>query len=183
MKVLSRGEAISPNRDELPEIARRNVRYADPASWVVATAVARTIKGCAIDIGTIKDETGLISISATGPSETMLAVSQATKDGYSSALRFPAASPSTVAGVSCVAFGLKGPTLNLTMQCAEGVTVSLHLIEYWLQHRGVPNVFLATSCEAAQFGVRARCALFGLPSTAFDSPVYSVDDTALWLSL
>jgi len=78
---------------------------------------------------------GIITISDQGPGQSMAKMPADGRQDFPLRLHYAAAGPWTLAGVSCIAFGLRGPTLNLTMEPRDGVPVALGLCAGWLARR------------------------------------------------
>jgi hypothetical protein len=160
--IAGSGEADAPQMELFSSIARSTVRYADPAAWITATAVSRAFKAAANAQNVSSHQIGLIVISDVGPGETMQNVAQAAVEGFSSPLRYPAANPGSLVGVSCIAFGFRGPTLNLTTPPADAVAVSLKIAAGWLARNVVQRVVVATYLSSSK-GALARAALLAPP--------------------
>jgi hypothetical protein len=142
--VVGSGEANSHQPDLFEARTRATVRYADPAAWITAAAVARAIAEVRDLLAVSQHEVGMIAVSDQGPAHTMAEVNIATATGFSSPLRYAAASPGSLAGVTCIAFGFRGPTLNLTMDPNHGVPLALTLCSAWLSRRVARFMVLAT---------------------------------------
>ena len=133
LTVAGSGEAGSSQRDLFDARVRATVRYADPAAWTTATAVANALAGAGELLARWRHEIGIIAISDQGPGGTMAEVLAEGTKGFSQPMHYAAASPGTLVGVSCIAFGLRGPTMNLTMIPQEGIPVALTLCAGWLE--------------------------------------------------
>jgi len=156
--VVSRGEAEDERRDAIDARVRTTIRYADPAAWITATAAAATLAPVRDVIATSRHGVGVLTVSQDGPAETMAVVGQAAAEGISSPLRYPAANPGSLAGVLCIAFGLRGPALNLTMPPGHAVPVAIQAASGWLERQVMPLLLVAACSRVAQ-GHRARCLL------------------------
>lgn len=142
--VIGSGEATAVQPELFEARTRSTVRYADPAAWITAAAVARAIAEVRDLLAVSQHEVGVIAVSDQGPAHTMAEVNAATATGFSSPLRYAAASPGSLVGVTCIAFGFRGPTLNLTMNPDNGVPVALTLCSAWLTRRVAGYMVLAT---------------------------------------
>jgi hypothetical protein len=151
--AIGRGEASRPWRERFAKETLNLIRYADPAAWVVATAVAAAVDEAATAVAAA----GVITVGERGPIEAMDFVARAAVEGFASPLRFVAAGPGTLAGVACIALGFRGPTLNLTRPLAEAVPVALFLTERWLARKVVPLVALAVCTHLPPDQPTARC--------------------------
>jgi hypothetical protein len=161
LSILARGEADELERELFEKRALATVRYADPAAWTVATATARAFAAARSEVTAAGDAIGVLVTSARGPVETIAAVAQAAREGFSSPLRYPASNPGSLAGVTCIALGLRGPTLMLTMPPAEGAPLGLLLGGRWIERGDVPIVVVATCRERSPGKHTARCLLLG----------------------
>jgi hypothetical protein len=151
--VAGRGEAHERQRDRFRDSpALAAIRYADPAAWVTATAVALAIEAVGERVAAEHDRTGVIAVSDTGPVEAMAAMCEASRAGSSSPIRFPASNAGSLAGLTSIAFSLRGPTLMLTLPPDRGVPVALLLADAWLQ-RGVVSFVAVAACRVE--GARA----------------------------
>ena len=146
--VAGSGEARSPCPELFEARTRATVRYADPAAWITAAAVAHALSNVRDRLAASLHEVGLVVVSDQGPTSTMADVNAATSTGFSSPLRYAASSPGSLAGVACIAFGFRGPTLNFTMLPDEGVPVALQLCSGWLT-RGVARYMVLATFRAA----------------------------------
>lgn len=172
LSVRHRGEAGPGKRADFEAIARERpatvrglpalaaIRYADPASWSVATAVARAVDA-SDPVHAAHDRTGVVVVSAEGPVEAMAAMCEASRSGSSSPIRYPASNAGSLAGLTSIAFGFRGPTLMLTLPPARGVPVALLLAEAWLRRGVVSFVVVAASSPRL-----SRCLLTAAEDTA-----------------
>jgi hypothetical protein len=104
---------------------------------------------------------GVVVVSSHGPLETLRKVADDARAGFGSPLRYPASNPGSVAGVSCILFGLQGPTLNLLMKPAEGVPAGLLISSRWLDRGAAAYMVLAACARDAAGQYLARCLLLG----------------------
>lgn len=179
--VTGSGEADSYQRDLFEARVRATVRYADPAAWITATAVAKALAGAAGLLADWRQEIGMIAISDQGPGGTMAEVQAVAATGFSSPLHYAASGPWTLVGVSCIAFGLRGPTINLTMDPRDGLPVALTLCAGWLKRKAARLMVVAT-CRAgnpaAMISHAVLLAPAGLPSVG--APL--TESVISWLS-
>jgi hypothetical protein len=179
--VLAHGEATQAQRDLFDPRAVATVRYADPAAWTTATAMARALAQAGEPVRAALDRVGVLVITAHGPAEATAAVAQAARDGFSSPLRYPAANPGSLVGVTSILFGLRGPTLLLTVPPARGVPVAFLLAARWLRHHQLPLMALGVCAPAPPEGYLARCLILSpLASEAGMLPLDYERETA-WL--
>jgi hypothetical protein len=168
--VAGTGEADSYRRDLFEARVRATVRYADPAAWITAAAVANALAGAQELLAGSRHEIGMIAISDQGPGATMAEVLAAAATGFSSPLHYAASGPWTLVGVSCIAFGLRGPTINLTMDPLDGLPVALALCAGWLQRKAARLMVLATCRAGAPAAIVSRAVLLappGFPGSGF----------------
>ena len=157
MKVLGKGSAESSKRADFEKVAKVNaalgaIRYADPASFTVATAVAQALQSAGLPDPS--HDVAMMTISPDGPVEAMAWMTQAGREGTSSPIRFPASNAGSLVGMPSIAFGFRGPTMMFTLPPARVVPVALVLAQ--AQLKVVPHVVIAT-CVAA----RSRCVVLG----------------------
>lgn len=192
--VAGRGEAIDGKRAQFDAAARSPgtraeaeaalgaIRYADPASWTTALAVARAIAAQRDAVLAAHDRVGVIVISAEGPVEAMAAMCEASKEGSSSPIRFPASNAGSLAGITSIGFTFRGPTLMITLPADRGVPVGLLLAGAWLG-RGVVDFVVLAACGRREGKPAARCLLLagaGGPGAPLDRD--DRDAGAAWIA-
>lgn len=176
--VVGRGEATEGKRDRFDSAALAAIRYADPAAWITANAVANAIDPIRDAILAAREEVGIVVNCAEGPVEAIAAMTEASRGGFSSPIRFPASNPGSLGGLSSIAFGLRGPTMVLTMPAARGVPVALLLADAWLR-RGVASFAVVASAGGLP---ATRCLVLAPPGAAIaGSPLDREADLA-WLA-
>jgi hypothetical protein len=175
------GEADSYQRDLFEARVRATVRYADPAAWMTATAVALALAGAGDLLAEWRHEIGIIAISDLGPAESMTRVQADATTGFSSPLHYAASSPGTLAGVSCIAFGLRGPTMNLTMAPQEGIPVALTLCAGWLGRKTARLMLVATCRGNGSIPVLSRAVLLAPPGL-LQSGTLLTESAISWLA-
>jgi hypothetical protein len=148
--VLGSGQASASDPNLFDPRARATVRYADPAAWITAAAGSRALAAAATGAELSPHDIGFISISDHGTADTMAVVAKAATEGFSSPLRYPAASPGSLAGVPCILFGFRGPTLNFTMTPDQAVPLALRIADAWMNRRVARQVMIATLTTAAE---------------------------------
>lgn len=171
------GPAVGPRATAQAALAA--IRYADPASWTTATAVAQAVAAQREAVLGAHDRVAVVVTSADGPVEAMAAMREATLGGSSSPIRFPASNAGSLAGLAGIGFGFRGPTMMLTLPPARGVPVGLLLADAWLG-RGVTAYVVLASCRwAAGARPSARCLLL---ASAGPGEVLERARDAAWLS-
>lgn len=190
--VAGRGEAIDAKRAQFDAIARvpgqradaeaalAAIRYADPASWTTATAVAHAVAAQRDAVLAAHDRVGVIVTSAEGPVEAMAAMCEASKSGSSSPIRFPASNAGSLAGLTSIAFTFRGPTIMLTLPADRGVPAGLLLAEAWLG-RGMADFIVLAACGRRDEKPAARCLLLAA-SNQHGAPIDRDADLA-WLTI
>jgi hypothetical protein len=159
LTVVAQADAEEVQQNLFVPPVRAAVRYADPFAWLAATALARALAHVNNWTPHVQHATGLIAVSEQAPADAICAIAQAATEGFSSPLRYPAANPGSFAGVSCIAHGLRGPTMNLTMPPHLGVPVALRLANSWLIRQGL-LMAAVTTCGQIESGKNfARCLL------------------------
>jgi hypothetical protein len=179
--VAASGEADSYRPDLFEAKTRATVRFADPAAWTAATAVAVALAGAGDLLAEWRHQIGMIAISDQGPAAAMAKVQADGTTGFSSPLHYAASSPGTLVGVSAIAFGLRGPTMNLTMAPLNGVPVALILCAGWLERKAARFMVVAThrTCNSGAMASRAvLVAPAGFPGSG--KPMTQSD--AAWLA-
>ncbi|PTL80869.1 coronafacic acid synthetase [Vitiosangium sp. GDMCC 1.1324] len=142
LTVGGRGQASVGELGPRLTQVRRAVRYADPSSWAMANAVAGAI--AAFQRPLDFNRVALVQLGLQGPSEAMAQVASSVEEGSVSPVRFPAASPSAAIALSCIAWGIRGPTLSLLQSLSQGLPVALALARGWLSRGQVEGVLLGS---------------------------------------
>lgn len=173
--IEGRGETQQPLMARFDPRARSTVRYADPAAWIVASAVSFAIEGLT-ELVDHCSSIGVVTVSSCGPQVAMAEVEEGGRSAFSSPLRYAASSPGSLVGVSCIAFGLRGPTLNITMSLEEGLPVAAFLCSLWLDRGIASKMILATYMNTAKNEGLGRAVLLSAgdasaSGTLFDSSV------------
>ncbi len=164
--VVGRGEASNHDPALFEAKIRSTIRFADPAAWITANAVHFALAGAHELLAEFRHQTGILTVSNQGPEKSMAKMQADGETGFSSPLHYAAAGPWTLAGVSCIAFGLRGPTLNLTMDPPEGVPVAHMLCQGWLT-RKTANLMVMAACRAGSSGaILSRALLLASPGTS-----------------
>lgn len=174
--ILARGEAIDIKRNQFDAAAGPDgradgaaalaaIRYADPASWTTATAVAHAIASHRDAVLAAHDRVGVIVTSAEGPVEAIAAMCEASKGGSSSPIRFPASNAGSLAGLTSIGFTFRGPTLMLTLPADRGAPIALVLADAWLG-RGQAEYVVVASCGRVDGKPAARCLLVSASGAA-----------------
>jgi hypothetical protein len=181
LREVSRGEADEADKNLFPRQAVTAVRYADPAAWVTATAIARAIAPVQEDTSRERDRIAVLVNSNHGPEETIAALARAAREGYSSPLRFPAGNPGSLVGVSCILMGFRGPTLNLLMPPAEGVAIVWFMAGQWLQRQAAQFAAAAICRRLSPGRYHARAVLLGPRKTDGDPAGLDAEATVGWM--
>jgi hypothetical protein len=158
--VAGRGEAALADRKRFDAPALKAIRYADPAAWIAAAAVADALRPVREAVAAAQDRTGVVAVSAEGPVEAMAGMYEASREGVSSPIRFPASNAGSLAGLTSIALSLRGPTLMLTLPPDRGVPVGLLLAGAWIE-RGVVSFVALTACGLREGRPFSRCLLLG----------------------
>lgn len=175
--VAGWGEASEHQPDLFDAKIRGTVRYADPAAWITATAVKFALAGAEDLLARLRHEIGIIAISDQGPGKSMAKVQADGETGFSSPMFYAASSPGTLVGVPCIAFGLRGPTLYLTMPPREGVPVAMRLCAGWLERKAAQLMLVAATRTNASGATMSRAVLLAPPG--FTGPGAPLDALAL----
>jgi hypothetical protein len=141
----SRAANATPHR-RIPSL------YADPASWAVLEAV----DACGTpEPGT----TAMVLVSTHATMDTMAGIARAVPGGRLSPLRFAGASAGGPVSLVCMVHGLRGPTLVITTDPADGVPAARTLARHWLRTGAATHVVLAVHEHHPKRGHDVRCVL------------------------
>jgi hypothetical protein len=179
--IAGSGEAGASHRELFDARVRATVRYADPAAWTTAAAVAGALAGAGELLAQWQHEIGMIAISDQGPGGTMAEVLAEGTKGFSQPMHYAAASPGTLVGVSCIAFGLRGPTMNLTMALRDGIPAALTLGEGWLE-RKIAKLMIVAACGASSSGTMMSRAVLLAPPGFSESGSPLTESLISWLA-
>ena len=181
LTVAGSGEAGTSQRGLFDARVRAIVRYADPAAWTTAAAVMSALAGAEELLAQWRHEIGMIAISDQGPGGTMAEVLAEGSRGFSQPMHYAAASPGTLVGVSCIAFGLRGPTMNLTMAPRDGIPVALTLCAGWLERKAAKLMVVAT-CSTSSSGDLMSHAVLLAPEGFSGSGTPLTESIIAWLA-
>lgn len=124
--------ATGTRAPDAPRPPGARVRYADPAAWLVCDLVGQVLR----DWPGEHEPVGVLGVSEYATGDTLRRVAAEVVKQVVSPLRFVAASPGTLIGLSCLQFGLHGPSLLLTMPPVDGVPVARVLMRPVADRRG-----------------------------------------------
>jgi hypothetical protein len=147
--------------------------------------VADAVHVAGVAVAAAHDRTAVVAISAEGPVEAMAGMYEASREGASSPIRFPASNAGSLAGLTSIALSFRGPTLMLTLPPDRGVPVALLLAGAWIG-RGVVSFVALTACGLREGRPFSRCLLLGAegtPAKLGDTPKPPVESPAdvTWL--
>ena len=175
MKVLALAESTPATTTALEVELRSQVRFADRVAWAAADAVRSCLHASIGLIETNPDDIGVIAICGQGPVTTLREVALVAQEVLASPLRFPAASPGSIAALACISAGAKGPSLCLVMTPTAGIRVAMDIARVWLAGEHALLTFIVICAN----DTTARAALLG-PEETDDDPRLSTFD--LWLA-
>jgi 3-oxoacyl-(acyl-carrier-protein) synthase len=104
--------------------------YADPVAWLVVDAVEAALRDAGDQVRAAVTETGVLSMSSEATRHTMRQLARSA--GRVSPMKFAGASAGSITGVPCIVFGLRGPSLVLSMSPAAGRAVARLVARSWL---------------------------------------------------
>jgi hypothetical protein len=139
---------------------------ADPVAWAVTAAVADALARSTAQVraavdggsGTAAAAIGVIVVSPQCTATTMRAIARTAERGLVSPLRFAGANPGVLAGLPCITWRLRGPSLVLGSDAETAVPVAAVVARSWLDlgHAGYALVAVHSLSGA---GHEARCAV------------------------
>lgn len=128
MKPIATGTADAARLEEVGQ--RVASLYADPLAWVAVDAVQAALDRIPLALGS---EVGVIAVSSVGTRRTMRQIAgSVARTGRVSPLRFAGANPGSLAGLPCIQFGFRGPSLLLTMAPGAAAPYVSALAQSWL---------------------------------------------------
>ncbi|RKT17040.1 hypothetical protein BX285_1404 [Streptomyces sp. 1114.5] len=132
--------------------------FADPVAWLVAAAVERALEASPDDLTAQPDHVGVVALSGDCSAITMAAVAASASRGMVSPLRFAGSNPGVLAGLPCIRWKFRGPTLTLSMPPEHGLPAAAVAASAWLRGGQARHVLIAT--HLVEDGVHvARCAV------------------------
>lgn len=159
--VLGRAAAHAPASSPHQARLRSTIRYADPSSWLAVDALDRA--GLAELLAGRGDRTAVVMIAPAGCPEAAVDLGRQAAEGRVSPLRYPAAAPSASLGLCCIVFGLRGPTVTLTMPLASGVPRATWLAGRYLA-RGDAELAIVATAEPGAARCVVLCPAAGTPA-------------------
>jgi hypothetical protein len=117
--------------------------FADPAAWLVTAAVRDALDTCPEELLSTPDDVGIVVVSNECTARTMRDIASSTGKGLVSPLRFAGANPGVLAGLPCITWKLRGPTLTFSMDPAAAVEVAATVVTAWLRRGQARYVLIA----------------------------------------
>ena len=145
--------------------------FADPAAWAVTAAAADALAGSTAEVraavgggsGPAAAATGVIVVSPQCTATTMRAIARTAGRGFVSPLRFAGANPGVLAGLPCITWRLRGPSLVLGSDAEAALPVAAVVARSWLEFGQACYVLVAVhavaGAAAGGAGHEARCAV------------------------
>ncbi|MFI6520848.1 beta-ketoacyl synthase N-terminal-like domain-containing protein [Spirillospora sp. NPDC050679] len=122
--------------------------YADPAAWMIASAVERALDEPSADVRAAvlarPDRVATIVTCAAASLPAARAIARTAGRGRVSPLRFAGANPGILAGLTCIRLGLRGPSLVLDGDPDRTAPTALTVARDWLRRGRARHVVLAT---------------------------------------
>lgn len=112
----------------------RNIpsQYADPVAWLATAAVAQAIGQSSADVLGQPDDVGVLAVSDECTAVTLRDIAAGMRRGRISPLTFAGANPGSLAGLPCLRWRLRGPTMTLTMPPARARVAASAIVRFWL---------------------------------------------------
>jgi hypothetical protein len=138
----------------------KSSNYADPVAWLAVEAARRALANMPADLGA-QDDTAVLAISAQCTIGTIHDIAARAQSGLLSPLHFAGANPGSLAGLVCMNWQFRGPSLALTMPPASGIGTALIVSRNWLR-LGQARYVLIIAHEVGAAGHVASCSVLGL---------------------
>ncbi|MEU7746482.1 hypothetical protein [Nonomuraea sp. NPDC049158] len=106
--------------------------YADPAAWLVVSAVEAALAWAPEVVRRRAAEIGALAVSDHGSRHTMRSVADTAARGRVSPLRFAGANPGSLAGLLCITLGFRGPSLLVCMPPERAGPIVALIAAGWL---------------------------------------------------
>jgi hypothetical protein len=130
LATLARG--LRETGDLVAEGRRTASFYADPAAWLVVSAVEAALAEAPEAVRRETAEIGALAVSDHGTRHTMRSVADSAARGRVSPLRFAGANPGSLAGLLCITLGFRGPSLLVCMPPERARAVVALIAAGWL---------------------------------------------------
>ncbi|MFD1544102.1 hypothetical protein [Nonomuraea guangzhouensis] len=130
LSTLARG--LRETGDLVAEGRRTASFYADPAAWLVVSAVEAALAEAPEAVRWETAEIGALAVSDHGTRHTMRSVADSAARGRVSPLRFAGANPGSLAGLLCITLGFRGPSLLVCMPPDRAARVVALIAAGWL---------------------------------------------------
>ncbi|MEU7476667.1 beta-ketoacyl synthase N-terminal-like domain-containing protein [Lentzea sp. NPDC042327] len=134
------GSATITTGDLAEHTANKPSFYADPAAWLVAATAHRALTDSPADVLAGAEDTGVLVMSANGSRDTLRAIARSLP--RVSPLRFAGANPGVLAGLPCLRWGLRGPSLLLAAHPDAAAGVAFTVADGWLRTGQARHVLL-----------------------------------------
>ncbi len=139
MKLTGYSNVDAIDQAEIRQLrGNSNVRFADKIAWIAA----KSIQKADTVMGVEPSNVGVIVICEYSTNATMLEIKKSRKNGIVSPLIFSGANPGSLAGLACILFGYRGPSLHLPMPSAIALPVALTTSSSWLEDMPNGKVFV-----------------------------------------
>jgi hypothetical protein len=149
----SRAANAAPHR-RIPSL------YADPASWAVLAAVDELWAACPDEVQA-PATTAMVLVSTHCTVDTMAGIARAVPGGRLSPLRFAGASAGGPISLVCMVHGLRGPTLVITTDPAEGLPAARTMARHWLRTGAASHVLVGVHDRDPLGGHEVQCVMVG----------------------
>ncbi|MFD7668967.1 beta-ketoacyl-[acyl-carrier-protein] synthase family protein [Streptomyces sp. NPDC059788] len=143
--------------------ANRPSFYADPVAWLVTAAVEAALdeSGRREEVLAARNAVGVVVLTGTRPLPTSRLLAAQAADGRTSPLRFAGANPGILAGLTCIRWGLRGPSLVLAAAEDSAVDAALTVADAWLRSGHTRYVIGVRHQVRADGRHTAACAVLG----------------------
>jgi hypothetical protein len=142
--------------------------FADPVAWLICAAFEAATGDNAAELAGAREDVGLIVISEFATTITMRSIAEGAGRGRVSPLRFAGANPAVLAGLACIRWGLRGPSLTLSMRPADGVAPAAAVARGLLSSGAASHVGLVAHAAGTEHV--AACVIVGGPARPVDWP-------------
>ncbi|ORT56735.1 beta-ketoacyl synthase N-terminal-like domain-containing protein [Streptomyces sp. CB03238] len=149
--------------------ANRPSFYADPVAWLTTSTVARALRAEGAGILHTPDEVGVIAMSETCTRPTMETIAGAAGRSRVSPLKFAGANPGLLAGLPCIQWTFRGPSLVFAMAPDTAADTALSVAEHWLSS-GQARYAVCVAHAVRDGAHHTRCVILGGPHASDAGP-------------
>jgi hypothetical protein len=130
--LVTVGESLLRVADLTTRSRNAPSHYADPVAWLATEAAEQAILRSSEEVLAQPDDVGVLAVSDECTVATMRDIAARMRRGRISPLTFAGANPGSLAGLPCLRWRLRGPTMTLTMPPERAHVAASAIVRLWL---------------------------------------------------